>query len=252
MVHAKVVLKGNRSEGLCSGFHLYVFLSFYRLVETVAPAATFHNTTRLFVNNFYLTIHHHIIYIEVEHRVRLQELLNRVDTLTLYGVVSIECILASDTFFIGESHRLERRNFCRNIGEHEEGFVTHLLRQPSSTLIREVARVHLFIRHEVEGRNRLGHTLVVVLHVNFFRAEHTRLHTRFREELDKGFVLGKRLVRTEELEETLLTLFLISRLHEFLCLGEELGSQLLLNGHEFFHKGLVLLKKLNITLGHGT
>ena len=250
MVHAEVVLKGNRSESLCSGFHFYVFLSFYRLVETVTPAATFHNTSRLFVNNFYLTVHYDVVYVEVEHRIRLQELLNGVNTLTLYGIVGIKCVFALNAFFIGKSQCLKRRNFCRNVGKDKECFVTHLLCQPSSTLIREVARVHLFIRNEIEGSNCLRHALVIVLHVNLFRTEHTRLHSRFREELDEGFVLGKRLVRTEKLEETLLTLFLIIRIHEFLRLSEELRSQLLLNSYEFFHKGLVLLKQLYVTLGH--
>ena len=45
VVHAEVVLEGDGSECLSSGFYTHVFLRFNGLVQTIAPTTTFHDTT---------------------------------------------------------------------------------------------------------------------------------------------------------------------------------------------------------------
>ena len=50
-VHTEVVLEGNRRESLVFLLNLNAFFGFYSLMQTVGPAAPFHQTTGEFVNN---------------------------------------------------------------------------------------------------------------------------------------------------------------------------------------------------------
>ena len=72
MVHAEVVLQSDGSKGLRSSLDLDVLLSLNSLVQAVRPAATFHDTTCLLVDNLYLAINDHILVVLVEHAVGLE------------------------------------------------------------------------------------------------------------------------------------------------------------------------------------
>ena len=64
VIHAEVVLQCDSGKCLCGRFHFHVFLGFYCLVQTIAPAAPFHNTAGLLVHNLYLiVVGNHIVYI---------------------------------------------------------------------------------------------------------------------------------------------------------------------------------------------
>ena len=80
-----------------------MLLGLHGLVQAIAPAAAFHDTTSLFVHNLDLTIHNDVFLIEVEHGISLQKLLNGVNALTLNGIVSIELILLLYTLLVGKS-----------------------------------------------------------------------------------------------------------------------------------------------------
>ena len=87
VVHTEVVLKSDGCEGLGSSLHLYMLLSFNSLVQAIAPAATFHDTTSLLVNDLHLTVHDYILVVLIKHGVSLQQLLQGVNTLALYAIV---------------------------------------------------------------------------------------------------------------------------------------------------------------------
>ena len=112
VVHTEVVLQCDGSECLCGCLHLYVLLSLYSLVESVAPAAAFHDTACLLVDNLHLAVHNNVLVVLVEHGVSLQQLLQGMYTLRLYGVVVehgvllVEALLLAEVFLVLKSREL--------------------------------------------------------------------------------------------------------------------------------------------------
>ena len=80
MIHTEEILQCNGGESLCGSFYRYVFFCFNSLVQAIAVAATFHDTTSLLIYNFHFAIHHHILDILVEQTVGFQQLIHRVQT----------------------------------------------------------------------------------------------------------------------------------------------------------------------------
>ena len=251
VVHTEVVLEGDGGEGLCGGFHLHVLLGFDGLVQTVAPAAAFHDTARLLIDNLDLSVHHHVFFVDAEHRVSLEQCENRMYALALDGIVREEFVLAHHAFFVRQARvGFKGREFGGHVGEHEELVVVYLVGQPFVTLVRQVNGVEFLVHDEVERVGGFGHTAVVVLHIDGLGLEHTRLDTRFAEELDERIVLGQGLVAAEEREETFLLLLLVARGDERLGFGQILRGQFALHIHETFHQRLVFLEQLHVALGH--
>ena len=87
MIHTEVVLQRNRSESLRCSLYLYVFLGLNSLVQAITPTTAFHDTTCLFVDYLYLTVHYHILFIDAEHGISLQQLEDRMYTVALDRVV---------------------------------------------------------------------------------------------------------------------------------------------------------------------
>ena len=183
MVHTEVVLQGNGSESLCGSFHLHVFLSFHSLVESIAPAAAFHNTTCLFVYDFHLAIENNVFIVLIEHGVSLEQLLQRVHTFALYTVVAHHIVFPVDVgllvYYLVFLLFFELRKFCCNIRKHKQLVVVYLFSQPRCTLIGKVAGVHFLFCNEVKRLHRLWHFTVVVCHIELFRLQHTRLNAFF-------------------------------------------------------------------------
>ena len=100
VVHTEVVLECDGSEGLCGSLYLYMLLSLYSLVQAIAPAATLHDTTSLLIYDLHLTVHDYILVVLIKHSVSLQELLQGVNTLALYAVVSQQLILDIQTLLV--------------------------------------------------------------------------------------------------------------------------------------------------------
>ena len=93
VVHTEVVLQGNCCESLCGFLNLYMFLCFNSLMQSVAPLATFHDTTCLLVHDFHFTVDDNVFVILVEHGVSLEQLLQGVYALALYRVVVEKFVL---------------------------------------------------------------------------------------------------------------------------------------------------------------
>ena len=176
VVHAEIVLQGDGGKGLCGGFHLHVLLGLHGLVQSVAPAASLHDTSCLLVHNFHLTVDDHVFVVLVEHGVCLEQLLQGVHAFALYGVVVHQFVLLVQALLVGQSlFGFQGRQLGGDVGQHEQFRVVHLLGQPGGALVRQVARVQFLIDHEVERLRDLMHPAVVVLHIDLFRLEHTGL-----------------------------------------------------------------------------
>ena len=180
MVHTEVVLQGDGGKGLCGSLYLHVLLSLYGLVQTIAPAAAFHDTACLLVHSLHLTIDDHGFIVLIEHGVSLEQLLQGVHALTLDGVVVHQLVLLVQALLVRETlFCFQGRQLSGDIGQYEEFCIVDLLSQPGSTLVCEVARVQLLVNHEIQGLYGLGHLAVVVLHILLLSLQHAGLDTLF-------------------------------------------------------------------------
>ena len=71
-VHAEVVLEGDRGHRHRFGLHRYAFFGFHRLVQTVRPATTGHQTTGEFVHDDDFVVLHYIFFVLGVQLVRTQ------------------------------------------------------------------------------------------------------------------------------------------------------------------------------------
>ncbi|CCY91854.1 uncharacterized protein BN461_02208 [Bacteroides sp. CAG:1076] len=76
MIHTEVILQSNSCKSLSCSFNLNTFLSFYSLVQSVAPTTTVHDTSCLFVDNLNLSVHNDIISIFFEHCICFKQLID--------------------------------------------------------------------------------------------------------------------------------------------------------------------------------
>ena len=121
MIHAEVVLQGDSGKRLCGSLHLHTFLGLDSLVETVAVAATLHDTARLLIYNLHLSVlGHHIFHIALEHGVSLEKLVHSVNALSLDRVVLHESVLLGKLLVVGDFFVLHSRKLGSDIGKHEE------------------------------------------------------------------------------------------------------------------------------------
>ena len=81
MVHTEIILESDGGEGLGSRLDFHIFLCLDSLMETIAPAASFHDTSCLLIDNLDLTVLNDVVDFLVEHRIGLQELCHSVDAL---------------------------------------------------------------------------------------------------------------------------------------------------------------------------
>ena len=257
VVHAEVVLEGDGGEGLRGGFHLHVLLGLDGLMESVAPAASLHDTSCLLVHNLHLAVDDDIFVVLVEHAIGLEQLLEGVHALALDGVVGHELVFLVDALFLAKRLvGLEGGELGGDVGKDEEVFIVHLCGEPVGSLVGEVARVEFLVDHEVEGLHGLGHASVVVLHVDLLGLQHAGLDAFFGEILDERLVLGETLERTVEREEAfvgeLLVVVLLAFGNLLLGVGQVLCGQLALHVDQSLYEGLILLEHLVVALGHGS
>ena len=93
------------------------------------------------------------------------------------------------------------------------------------TFIGQVYTVQLFINDEVQRFGHFVHTLVVLLHVDFFGLQHTGFNALFTQELNQCFVLRQTFVAAVQGEESFFHFFLIVGCDQFFCFGQVLGCQ---------------------------
>ncbi len=89
-------------------------------METVAPSASLHNTSGLLVNDFDLVVHYHIVDILLEHRVCLQELVDRMYPFRLQSELSHYLILLQLLLLGGKTALLHFSHRASHIRDDEE------------------------------------------------------------------------------------------------------------------------------------
>ena len=93
MVHTEIVLQSDRSESLGRAFYLDVLLGFHRLVESVGPPATLHNTSGLLIHDLHLAAVDDIVHIFLEKGVCFEQLVHGMHALGLNGIIGQDVVL---------------------------------------------------------------------------------------------------------------------------------------------------------------
>ncbi len=256
VVHAEIVLQGDGGVCLCGGLHLDMLLGLHGLVQSVAPAASLHDTAGLLVHDLYLTVLYDILIVQIEHGVGLEQLLQGVHAFALDSIVGIHLVLLGHTcLLVKTAVGLYLGHQAADVGQDEQLRIVDLGSQPFVALVREVHAVLLLVDDEEERFHGFGHAAVVVLHVYLLGGQHAGLDARLGQELDQGLVLGQCLETAEERQKAVGGLLLVvlgrTLCDQLLCLGQILGGQCTLYTHETLHQRLVLLIHLVVTLGHG-
>ena len=145
-------------------------------MESIAPTATFHDTTSLLIDNLDFTIHDDIVVVFHKHGVGFQQLLDGMYTLCLEGVVLHDGVFLGKAFvFVLELLVFECGELCGDVGEHEECVVLHDVGNELVTLVGHLHRLQLLIHHEEQRLNCFWHAAVVVLHVDFLSLQESSL-----------------------------------------------------------------------------
>ena len=79
LVHAEVVLEGDRGEGLVLALDLHLLLGLDRLVQAVRPAPAGHEAARELVDDDDLAVLHHVVHVALEEGVGAQPLVDVVE-----------------------------------------------------------------------------------------------------------------------------------------------------------------------------
>ena len=207
MVHPEVVLEGDGGEGLRRGLDLHVFLCLDSLVETVAPAASLHDTACLLINDLDLVVDDDIVNILLEHGVSLQELDHGMDPLTLEGiflhqfVLGLLLLLRSQALIL-----LDVGDLTAHVGKDEEIRIRDRIRQGVVTLIGHIYRVLLLADNEIKLVGHDVHLALIVLEVEVLRFLHEGLHTLLTKELNEWLILRQTLVSPEQEHSSLVHL----------------------------------------------
>ena len=73
------------------------------LMQSIAPSASLHYTASLFINNLDLTVYEHVVFVDVEHGIGLEQLQNGVHTLALHRILGHQFALFGNAFLVAES-----------------------------------------------------------------------------------------------------------------------------------------------------
>ena len=79
-----------------------MLLSLHGLMKSVAPAASFHDTSCLLIHNLHLAVDNDIFVILVEHGVCLEQLLQCMHTLALHCIMVEQCVLLVESGLVVE------------------------------------------------------------------------------------------------------------------------------------------------------
>ena len=253
VVHTEVVLQRDGGKGLRRRFDLHIFLGFDGLVQTIRPTTTFHDTTRLLIDDLHLTAVDDIIDVFLKEGVGLEQLVHGVYTLGFDRIVGVDIVFALLTLFRCETGlMLEFRHLGTYVRQDEEMRIVGRTGEGIDTFIGQFDGLVLLVDDEIEFIRRDMHVLLILLEVELLGLLHAHFDTRFREELDECLGFRQTLEGTEQCQFTFLTLLAILRTHLCFGFGKEFGGQRRLLTHEVCHTVLVLIKHLVITLGDRT
>ena len=174
-------------------------------METVAPAASLHDTSCLLVDNLDLAILDDVVDLAVEHSICLKELSHGMYTLRLEGEVSMDLILLHLLLLCRE--RIILLHLCNrstHVRKDEEVRILKVACDKVTTLVGHIHRVLLLAYNEIELVSDERHLALVVLDVIVLNLLEELLHARLTEELDERLVLRVSLVCSEKEDSSIL------------------------------------------------
>ena len=105
-----------------------MLLCLYSLVQTIAPAAAFHDTACLLVHDLDLAVHDNILVVLVEHGVSIEQLLQGVHTVALNGIVVEHVVFLVNLLLLAQRcNGFKLRQLCGDVGQHEQILVVNLV-----------------------------------------------------------------------------------------------------------------------------
>ncbi len=162
-IHAEVILKGHRGQGLVFSRHFYPLLGFYRLMQAIAPPTPRHHSAREFIHDHNLVVFDDIVDILFKEPEAFDELLRGMDQ---FGSPHVSCFNFPEPlvfFCIAEAfHLADIMAFIVHVGNHE--IIRPLTRQKIDPLFSEFHSVALFIDGAVQ--------ILVQLRQNLLGAQH--------------------------------------------------------------------------------
>ena len=103
LVHAEIVLKGDRGQGLIFALDLDAFFGFHGLVQSVGPAASGHLASGEFVDDDHFAVFHDVVDVALVERVRAQRLVDVVNQSPCWrdrkGCRAQQAFALADAFF---------------------------------------------------------------------------------------------------------------------------------------------------------
>ena len=217
VVHTEIVLKGDGCECLGRAFHFHVLFGFYRLVQSVGPAAAFHDTAGLFVHNLHLAAVDDIIHIFLKQRVGFQQLVNGMHAFALDAVVGQDIVFLLLSLFLRTSSFVTLYFYFRHLASYirqdEEIRIVCRSCQRVDAFVRQLDGLVLLVNHEIQLVRGYMHVLLVLLQIELFGLLETHFDTRLGEELDQRFALRHSFERTEESQLAGFAFFLVGGTH---------------------------------------
>ena len=89
VIHAEIILKSNRCQGLILVFDLDGFFGFQCLMQSLAVAASGHQPAGKFINDDDFAVFHDIVDIPLKQRVRLKGLVYMMEQLNIFRIVEV-------------------------------------------------------------------------------------------------------------------------------------------------------------------
>ena len=188
MIHPKVVLQGNGGISLGGGFNLYVFFGFNGLVEPIGIPTSLHDPTCLFVNNFYLVVHHHVFHILFEKGIGFQQLIHTVNTFTLDVKIFKKRFFKGCLFLRIQLLRFYFSNFTSNVWKDKKVRIRIVFGKHLNSFFGEVNLIVFFVYNKVQFCIHYVHFSVVVLHVVIFCFLQELFDSFFTQKFDECFV----------------------------------------------------------------
>ena len=214
VIHTEVVLQRDRRESLGSTFNFHVLFGFYRLVQTIGPTTTFHNTACLLVHDLHLTAVDDVVHIFLKEGVGLEQLVYGMHALRLNAVVGQDIILALLLFFGSQTClTFQLRHLGTHIRQDKEVRVVGRTGEGIDTLVGQLDGLVLLVNNEIELVGRDMHVLLVLLEVELLGFLEAHLDTGFREVLDERLRFRHSFERTEERQFSFFAHFLVLRPH---------------------------------------
>src|SRR3569833_1232381 len=253
LVHAEVVLDGDRRHRLRLTFDVDAFLGFDRLVQTFRPPAPRHRTARELVDDQDFAFLHDVVHVLLVQRVRAQQLMDDVQLLGFRRVLDLELTARGKSLLAGQVVvMLDAMHFLRDVRQHER--VVLVRRHEVDALVGEMDRMALLVEHEEQvlfdvaigllacRQTTIGDVLELLL-------LNRLLDTRLVEHLHQATILRATQLRLIQLENGLALLALLDVALRF---ADELIDELRLTIHEPRDGGVVLEVHPVIVVADGT